>query len=115
MLHRSSLLLAETLDHDGLKLVFSETLDHDGPKLILSWNFGPRWSEVDFPDTLDHDGPKLVFPETLDHDGLKLILPETLDHDGPKLDDYLRQKHNRELWTTVVQSSLQVDALCTLL
>ena len=28
---------------------------------------------------------------------------------------YIRQKHNRELWTTVVQSSLQVDALRTLL
>ena len=58
---------------------------------------------------------KLFFSETLDHDGLKLDFPETLDHDGPKINCNLRQKHNRELWTTMVQSSLQVDALRTLL
>ena len=50
---------AETLDHDGPKLIAdgkSETSDHGGPKLIAYRESG----------TLDHDGPKLKTWEEAD-------------------------------------------------
>ena len=75
---------AETLDHDGPKLIAdgeSGTLDHDGPKMEAD-----REAE-----TSDHNGPKMEADgksETPDHGGPKLIADResgTLDHDGPKL------------------------------